>query len=111
MQILHRVPDAIHGSAELFEGVWIGGELDDVARFVAEEPERARVDLRLYIGYSGWSGGQLDGELAHGSWLPAPGSTIEIFAPDPSGVWREVMRSLGADWQGLDAQPPDPRWN
>lgn len=110
MQILHRVPEHITGGAEILPGLWIGGDFDEVARFVSaatDAPDR----VRLIIGYSGWSGGQLDRELAHGAWLPAPGSVEHVFEADADKLWRDVVRSLGPETQGMDLEPPHPSWN
>jgi putative transcriptional regulator len=47
-------------------------------------------DLRLYIGYAGWAAGQLDGELATGSWeVHAAGDEL-VFADDPQSLWRQL---------------------
>ncbi len=110
MQILHRVPERITGGAELVSGLWIGGELDEVARFIAEE-ERAEDRVRLLVGYSGWGAGQLDVELAGGSWLPAPGVPEHVFRNDPHNLWRDVLRDIRGELEGLHREPPDPQWN
>jgi putative transcriptional regulator len=110
MQILHRVPERISGGVELVSGLWIGGELDQVARFIAEE-ERAEDRVRLLVGYSGWGAGQLDGELALGSWLPAPGAPEHVFHSEPQSLWKEVLKDIKSDLQGLGGEPPDPQWN
>jgi len=47
--------------------------------------------LRLFIGYAGWKPGQLDYELARGSWHVVPAKEDEVFAEDPAGLWRQLM--------------------
>ena len=47
--------------------------------------------LRFFIGYAGWSAGQLDRELARGSWLVVPASEELIFAEDPGLLWKRLM--------------------
>lgn len=47
-------------------------------------------DLRLYIGYAGWAAGQLDGELATGSWdVRAAGDEL-VFTDDPRSLWQQL---------------------
>jgi len=46
--------------------------------------------LRVFIGYAGWSPGQLDRELAHGSWHLMPASSEHVFAKDPSQLWEQL---------------------
>lgn len=110
MQILHRVPDRIPGGLDLGSGVWIGGDLDAVADFAAASGDPSR-DLRLFVGYSGWGAGQLEMELATGSWLPAPGEVERVFHADAERVWRDVVRSVDSGGEDLGLQPPDPGWN
>jgi putative transcriptional regulator len=111
LQILHRAPDAIRGGVQLADDLWIGGELDEVGQLSAEDPERAERDVKLFLGYAGWGAGQLEGELASGSWLPAPGSALRVFQPDTAALWRQVVAGLGPDYKALALEPPDPEWN
>jgi len=47
--------------------------------------------MRLFIGYAGWAPGQLERELAHGSWRVLPGSSELVFAEDPRTLWNRLM--------------------
>lgn len=111
LQILHRAPDVIHGGLPLVPGLWIGGELDDIGRLCVDDPTRAERDVRLFLGYAGWGGEQLEGELSSGSWLPAPGKLERIFQSDSASLWRDVIRDLGPDFRSLAFEPPEPEWN
>ena len=46
--------------------------------------------MRLFIGYAGWAPGQLERELAHGSWRVLPGSGELVFAEDPRTLWNRL---------------------
>lgn len=48
-------------------------------------------NLRLYIGYAGWGPGQLDQELARGSWHVVPASEELVFSNEPDSVWRRLI--------------------
>lgn len=111
LQFVHRVPAQILGGVELSSGIHLGGDIDHLARFLAERGEDAAEDVRLILGYAGWGAGQLDDELAGGSWIPASLRPEWVFAPDAQGIWRQVVRSLGADAAGLEDLPPDVSWN
>ena len=43
--------------------------------------------LRFFIGYAGCAPGQLDNELARGSWHVLPGSSEHVFARKPGTLW------------------------
>jgi putative transcriptional regulator len=111
LQVLHRVPERITGGIEVARGILVGGELEDVARYVVEDPEAARANLRLTLGYSGWASGQLEAELALSSWLPAAPDPEVVFGREGQEAWRRVVRSLGRTAEGFADEPPDPHWN
>jgi putative transcriptional regulator len=111
LQVLHSVPAAIPGGVPVLDDLYVGGDLEALAEYVQQSPEQAERHVRLLVGYSGWGAGQLDQELVTGSWLPAAGKTRRILAPETHTLWREVLRSLGAEGSGLEHQPPDPHWN
>jgi putative transcriptional regulator len=47
--------------------------------------------LRLFIGFAGWQPGQLDMELARGSWHVVPATGDDVFAEDPAGLWKQLL--------------------
>ncbi len=74
------------GAIEIVDSVHqlpLGDALQDITIDLA--------DLRLFIGYAGWSAGQLDHELARGSWHVVPASEELIFAEDPDQLWKRLL--------------------
>ncbi|MCU0229799.1 MAG: YqgE/AlgH family protein [Acidobacteria bacterium] len=53
--------------------------------------------LRCFLGYSGWGAGQLERELAEGTWVPLEASQEFVFASDPERVWEHALRRSGID--------------
>jgi len=49
------------------------------------------VDLRLYLGYCGWAGGQLENEVRLGGWWIFDANAGLVFDPDPSSVWSRLI--------------------
>ena len=82
-------------------------DLDQVISGEAERPD----GLRLFAGYSGWAPGQLDGELATGSWFVVEAFDGDVFGPDPEGLWREVLRRQGGRLARLSMYPDSPMMN
>lgn len=81
------------------------GDADPAA--LAEATRRARV----FAGYSGWTAGQLEAELAEGSWIVAPAEPEDVFADEPEQLWPTVLRRLGGQFTLLATMPPDPSLN
>ena len=111
LQIVHRVPREIPGGYELGNGVYLGGELDALARYLAEHDDEAANDVRMVLGYAGWGQGQLELELSGGSWLPSRLDPDWVFDPEPQLMWRKVLRALGPLGADMKDLPPDVTWN
>ncbi len=111
LQYLHRLGELLPGGVEFAPGLWLGGELEALARALDEG--RAREDqVRFFLGHSGWGASQLDAELVSGSWVLAPSDLDLVFAAEePEAVWRRALRSLGEQGEHLARQPPDVNWN
>jgi putative transcriptional regulator len=48
--------------------------------------------LRIFAGYSGWGPGQLESEVARGSWHLVRADAKTIFEKKPEGMWQELER-------------------
>jgi len=51
-------------------------------------------ELRLFLGYSSWSAGQLAGELMRGSWHLAEGDSEAVFDAASNGLWEQLIETL-----------------
>lgn len=111
LQFLHVVPERVPGGLCLDGKLWLGGELEALGRFLVEDPAQARTGVRLFLGYSGWGAGQLEGELRTGSWLPTLSGLDAVFGPADEAAWRRVVRSIGGPGRDLGSLPPDVSWN
>lgn len=107
--ILHRISRTVPDSQSIFDGVSLGGDLPSLEELSAEgEPDDL---VRVYMGYAGWAPGQLQFELATGSWLVLPADLKVVFARDPLHVWPSILRSLGGIFARYATMPPDPQLN
>lgn len=68
-------------------------------------------NLRIFAGYAGWAPGQLEDELADGAWWLLEPEEADIFDPQPSLLWKRVLRRQGGDFLLVSAYPPDPTLN
>jgi putative transcriptional regulator len=63
-----------------------------LGEMVAKEPPSSV--FRVYAGYTGWSPGQLQDEIARGLWHVLPGDAGVVFDPHPETVWSRLMARL-----------------
>lgn len=68
-------------------------------------------DARIFVGYAGWSAGQLEGELAEGAWWVLDALPGDAFTARPDALWGQVLRRQGGDLALLHLYPDDPRLN
>jgi putative transcriptional regulator len=66
---------------------------------------------RYFVGYAGWSPGQLEAELEVESWAILPATDYHVFSSNES-LWDKLMtqRMLGRELE-MDQIPDDPSVN
>ena len=82
-------------------------DLDAVPALVASQVEAVRV----FVGYAGWSPGQLEGELRTGSWYAVDARREDTFTLDPDALWAQVLRRQPGELSWVALLPEDPSIN
>lgn len=67
--------------------------------------------MRVFAGYAGWGAGQLDAEVAEGSWYVVDSEPGDLFRDDVSGLRRDVLRRQPGDLAWASTRPVDPTLN
>lgn len=75
------------------------------------EDTRSMTPCRVFSGYAGWGGGQLEGELALGAWYVVDAAAGDVFTEEPEELWSAVLRRQGGHLALLSTFPPDPTLN
>lgn len=87
-------------------GVHFGGSLELVRRVF-----RGEGNLRFYLGYSGWSPGQLEEEIAAEAWHVLPGVEEEVWTEDWRLMWERLMATVDPRYGWMSRMPEDPEVN
>ena len=109
LHFLHEYPDLL-GGEEVFGGVYWGGNFESLLIHLKND-DISNNKIRFFIGYSGWSEGQLDDEIKEGSWLTVEATRKLIFETRPEDIWKESLNHLGGDYKMLANYPTDPQLN
>lgn len=83
-------------------------ELKDMFELKFAHPK----EVRFFLGYSGWSSGQIEEEIQEKSWIV--GSYNYPLIMDESHddlIWRKSIETLGKDFEHLAHYPIDPNLN
>jgi putative transcriptional regulator len=110
LHFIHRLGDHIEGSILIAEGVWWGGNYEQI-KTMLELNAISSQDIRFFIGYSGWGAGQLDSEVTEKAWIVADTVAEFIFLTPPDKLWREVLKNMGGKYKEISNYPIDPRLN
>lgn len=88
----------LHADGELAEredvlpGLAVSGSMESLTRLLAEG-----TPMRLLLGYAGWGEGQLEHEMAQGSWLTVEADPKHVLVTPASECWNEILREMGVD--------------
>ena len=65
------------------------------------------MQLRAFLGYSGWSGGQLENELKQNTWVVTPVVTGALEDAQNEALWKNILGGISFEWKLLANEPED----
>jgi putative transcriptional regulator len=92
------------------DNVYWGGDFKKTLAFINQHPVDSS-KIKFFIGYSGWSQGQLENELKEKSWLIAPPNLQIIFSGLEEKIWKAGIDLLDDNFKQLKNYPIDPQLN
>ncbi|BET68928.1 YqgE/AlgH family protein [Opitutales bacterium ASA1] len=105
---------------QLILSAWEASEQAGTLRlYFGIDPEKAGelkrshegIRLRAYLGYSGWSGGQLEGELGDNAWVVAPVEGMLLEDVEGEGLWRAIIGRVSPELRLMAEAPEEPGLN
>ncbi|HVU32343.1 MAG TPA: YqgE/AlgH family protein [Opitutaceae bacterium] len=82
------------------------------------DPEKAQqllaeegTEIRGFLGYSGWSAGQLENEMRLKTWIVTDVPEDLLTHSQDESLWRTVLGREGDDWKLLANEPDNPDLN
>lgn len=105
---------------QLILSAWEGSEDETMFKlYFGLDPEKAaelkrsneNVELRAFLGYSGWEQGQLEGELRDSAWVVSQVDGDLRQAEKGVLLWREIIRKVSPELRLLSEAPDDPELN
>lgn len=110
LHFLHQLGEQVSDAEQIINTLYWGGDFDRVRELAASRPLK-QDELKFFLGYSGWSEGQLESEASNGDWILAPCDLDIVFEVDPEKMWSTVLRRMGGEYAWLANFPVDPRLN
>lgn len=111
MYFLHTLGDQLKDSLPISHNLSIGGDFQQLYAFI-QEKHITNGDFRFFLGYSGWSPGQLEQEITEHAWVVTEMSDVrEIMQPEHDDLWKYFMEKMGQKYRLMTQFPLDPSDN
>ncbi len=113
MMVLHNRAD--RSQIEVMAGLYFTSDAEDVTWLMAHAGEGVpAINLKCFVGYAGWTGGQLESELERQSWIVTPGSPEAVFDGGEE-QWFDLLQEINPTQAAIlrkpGLMPPDPSVN
>ncbi|MCF8336173.1 MAG: YqgE/AlgH family protein [Bacteroidales bacterium] len=106
---IHTLGELITNSVHVKDDIYWGGDFEQVKEYIREgliQPSQ----IRFFLGYSGWSPKQLEGEIESNAWLVSEVDSAKIMNPDEN-LWEKVLQNLGSRYKSWTNCPENPTLN
>ncbi|MDF1696187.1 MAG: YqgE/AlgH family protein [Saprospiraceae bacterium] len=107
---IHNVGELLDNSNEVCRGVYWGGDFEKL-KFLVNSKLIKPENIKFFVGYSGWSGGQLEEELNHGTWITDHMYANYAFKDDKDSLWSTVLNNKGDIYTVIAQMPESPSFN
>lgn len=106
---IHTLGNVIQGSICVKDELYWGGDFEQLKTIIdlgGVRPDQ----IKFFVGYSGWSAGQLDTEIAENSWLITE-SDVPLIMKSNQDFWLESVKKAGGRYKSWKNFPEDPNSN
>ena len=106
---IHTIGEMIPDSHKIMSGLYWSGNINALKAMIKNDLIKSH-EVRFYVGYAGWDGGQIRKELKANTWLVGKFSTKEILHTMPSKMWSNFVNKLGNKyilWNKFPVNPSD----
>ena len=104
LHYIHDVGDILDESVHIARNIYWGGDFEKLKFLISSKLIQPR-NIRFFLGYSGWSPGQLKDEMEYGSWVVAHMDANYAFKTKYQEMWRQVMRHKGGNFSVIADMP------
>lgn len=101
---MHNVGEMLDESRQVVDGVSWGGDYEKL-KFLIENKLVQPHNIKFFIGYSGWSPGQLADEMQEGSWVLSEGHANYVFKTKEDDLWKETLTNIGKNYSIIGQMP------
>jgi putative transcriptional regulator len=106
---LHTLGNLIPESKHIVGNIYWGGNFEIMLQLLKQNEIR-KEQIRFFLGYSGWSKGQLKNEIENKYWLVCHADHHTVMNRDKD-YWRNTLQKMGKKYTAWLNIPEDPQMN
>jgi putative transcriptional regulator len=110
LHYLHNLGDLIPKSVLVEGNIFWGGDIDSIRELI-KTGKINKSQIRFFLGYSGWSAGQLERELKENSWVIAKVNSNIVLNNGGDDIWKKVLRGFKNKYKMWADFPDSPEMN
>jgi len=111
LYFLHTLGNELEGAVHIIGDIYTGGDFEALiakAKLGLIKPNQ----VRFFLGYSGWTTHQLEGELKQNAWLVSDViDTDSIMNTSNNNIWQDYMSKQGGKYKAFSHFPENPHLN
>lgn len=108
---VHTAKDIFSNCLSIDTNLFLGGSLSTALKALSDGRLHQQ-NCRFFLGYSGWSSGQLEDELAqHHWWMEKMTAAVKLFSTAPEELWRNALEAKGGPYRLWANCPENPAHN
>lgn len=100
MYFIHTAGNILDNSLEICPGIYRSGDYDKL-KILIECKLITSASIRFYIGYSGWSAGQLEEEMKDPAWIVSDMDPNYLYKSNPEQLWKEILDQMGYHYSAI----------
>jgi putative transcriptional regulator len=107
---IHQYPQYFSDAVKIADNVYWGGNFETMKTLI----KNGTLDtnkIKFFLGYSGWSKGQLEEEILENSWITTEADKTLVFETPATEVWNASLTKLGGKYKMMIHFPTDPKLN
>ena len=100
LHYLHNVGDMLEESVKIANGIYWGGDFTAL-KFLIDQKLILPENIRFFLGYSGWTAGQLSTELDERSWIISEMDPNYLFNNKIDELWKSMLKDKGEHFEAI----------
>ena len=90
--------------------LYFDGDFETLKKYI-QEGHSIEKRVKFFLGYSGWTEGQLINEIKENSWVVGNTTNYNILQGEGEELWKHSLEALGSQYEAWTKYPKEPCLN